>query len=202
VRLISQVKPARSIFVGLSIGGLFASRAWLNGADAAGLVFINTLRRDGPRLRWISDALVRAVGVGGLALFRDLFLPLLMNEDWLQENRPNFLKSNAAYTPLEPGSGHFKLLSEAGRRSDWHLPYEQLKLPTLVITGLQDHVFLEKDVVDDLFARLPNGRRVDMTDAGHLIPAEKPEELAKILLSFAKETVKWASGTNTRGWHI
>jgi pimeloyl-ACP methyl ester carboxylesterase len=87
VNLITHVKPARAIFVGLSIGGLFASRVWLQGTHAAGLVLINTLRRDGPRLRWISDALVRAVKVGGLTLFRDLFLPLLMNENWLQENR-------------------------------------------------------------------------------------------------------------------
>ena len=187
VNLVTHVKPARAIFVGLSIGGLFASRAWLKGADAAGLVLINTLRREGPRLRWISDALVRAVKVGGLTLFRDLYLPLLMNEKWLQENRSSFLVSNSQYTSLDPDSGHFKLLSEAGRKSDWDLPYGQLKLPTLVITGLQDHVFFERDVVDELFSRLPNGQRADMPDAGHLIPGEQPEELAELLISFAKE---------------
>jgi pimeloyl-ACP methyl ester carboxylesterase len=130
---------------------------------------------------------VRAVKVGGLTLFRDLFLPLLMNENWLQENRSNFLVSNSQYASLEPASGHFKLLSEAGRKSDWDLPYEQLELPTLVITGLQDHIFLEKDVIAELFSSLPNGRRVDMPDAGHLIPAEQPEKLAELLVSFAKE---------------
>ena len=69
------------------------------------------------------------------------------------------------------------------------MPYEEMDLPTLVITGLEDHVFLEKNVVDDLFMRLPKGQRVDMPDAGHLIPAEKPEELTDILLTFAKEVV-------------
>jgi hypothetical protein len=54
-------------------------------SQAIGLVLINTLRREGPRLKWIGDALVRAVEVGGLPLFRDLFLPLLMNEDWLYQ---------------------------------------------------------------------------------------------------------------------
>jgi pimeloyl-ACP methyl ester carboxylesterase len=186
-RLLSQVKPARAIFVGLSIGGLFASRVWLQGAEATGLVLINTLRRDGPRLKWISDALVRAVTVGGLTLFRDLYSPLLMNEDWLRENRSAFLETNPQYEPLEPASGHFKLLSEAGRKSDWDLPYANLDLPTLVITGLQDHVFFEKDVVDELFDRLPHGQRADMPNAGHLIPAEQPGELAELLISFAKE---------------
>ena len=57
----------------------------------------------------------------------------------------------------------------------------------LVITGLQDHVFFEKDVVDALFAEIPDGRRIDMPDAGHLIPGEQPEALARNLVSFAKE---------------
>jgi pimeloyl-ACP methyl ester carboxylesterase len=110
-----------------------------------------------------------------------------MNEEWLEINRPVFLKPHAEYTALSPESGHFKLLAEAGREADWDLPYERLDLPVLVITGLQDHVFLEPDVVDDLFSRLPRGRRVDMPEAGHLIPAERPEALAGNLLAFAKE---------------
>jgi pimeloyl-ACP methyl ester carboxylesterase len=88
---------------------------------------------------------------------------------------------------LSPESGHYKLLADAGREADWDLPHERLDLPVLVITGLQDHVFLEPDVVDDLSSRLPRCRRVDMPDAGHLIPAERPEALADSLLSFIKE---------------
>lgn len=186
VQLLGHVRPVRPVLVGLSIGGLFAARAWLAGADALALVLINTLRKDGPRLKWIGDALVRAVETGGLELFRDLFLPLLMNEEWSENNRASFLKSDADYLPLPPESGHYKLLAEAGRGADWDLPYERLDLPVLVITGLQDHVFLERDVVDDLFSRLPNGRRVDMPHAGHLIPAERPAALAEELLAFVK----------------
>jgi pimeloyl-ACP methyl ester carboxylesterase len=187
IELLNEVRPPRPIMVGLSIGGLFAARAWLKGAEALGLVLINTLRKDGPRLRWIGDALVRAAEVGGLDLFRDLYLPLLMNDNWLEANRSNFLKSGPSYAALSPDSGHYKLLAEAGREADWDLPYERLNLPVLVVTGLQDHVFLEIDVVEDHFSRLPNGRRIDMPDAGHLIPAERPEALADSLLSFIKE---------------
>ena len=185
--LLAEVAPARPILVGLSIGGLFAGRAWLAGSPAIGLVLINTLRQEGPRLKWIGDALVRAVEVGGLPLFRDLFLPLLMSEEWLQKNRPDFLQPDSEYTALEPGSGHYKLLSEVGRSSDWDIPYEDLKLPILVITGLQDHVFLEPEVVAALLTRIPDGRRIDMPAAGHLIPSEQPEALAQALISFAQE---------------
>ena len=94
---------------------------------------------------------------------------------------------DSEYTVLEPDSGHYKLLSEVGRHADWDIPYEDLNLPTLIITGLQDHVFLERDVVETLFARIPDGRRADMPAAGHLIPSEQPEEFAEVLISFAKE---------------
>ena len=187
VKLLAEVLPVRPILVGLSIGGLFACRAWLAGSKAVGLVLINTLRREGPRLKWIGDALVRAVEVGGLPLFRDLFLPLLMGQDWLQKNRPDFLLPESQYPALEPGSGHYKLLSEAGRSANWDIPYDRLNLPTLVITGLQDHVFLEKEVVEELFSKIPDGRRTDMPAAGHLIPAEQPEALAEAFISLAKE---------------
>lgn len=187
--LLDHLAPAHSVLVGLSIGGLFAARALLAGSSAKALVLINTLRQDSARLRWIGDALVRAVSVGGLDLFRDLFLPLLVNEQWLTAQRNNFLKKEAVYAPLAPENGVFRLLSDAGRDADWDLPYEQLTLPTLVITGLQDHVFLEPAVVDKLSARLPNAQRLDIADAGHLIPAEQPEQLADALIRFGQEVM-------------
>ncbi len=187
VKLLEALKPPRAILVGLSIGGLFAAQTWLRDIPADGLILINTLRKSGPRLQWIGDALVRAAEVGGLDLFRDLFLPLLMNEDWQLANRASFLKPNMTYQPLPSDAGHYKLLAEAGRGADWDLPYEKLNLPVLVVTGLQDHVFLELEVVGELCARFSNVKRVDMPTAGHLIPNERPEELATIFLDFVKE---------------
>jgi pimeloyl-ACP methyl ester carboxylesterase len=185
VRLLQEVAPRRPVFVGLSIGGLFAARAHLEGADAAGLVLVNTLRQDGPRLRWINDAMVRCVEVGGLELMRDLLSPLLFDEQWLAANRKDFL-TDAGYASLDPGSGYYKLLAGGGS-ADWNLPYEQLTLPVLLISGLQDHVFFEADVVATLAARMPNARRLDVADAGHLLPAEKPEVLINALLEMAEE---------------
>ncbi len=184
VALLSEVKPPNAILVGLSIGGLYAAQAYLAGAAADKLILINTLRRDGPRLKWIGDALVRAVEIGGLQLFRDLFLPLLMNEEWQSANRQSFLTTPAQYEPLDANSGTYKLLAEAGASADWELPYERLDLPTLVVTGLQDHVFLDMADVDELYARLPNAQRLDVPNAGHLIPGERPELLTRILSEF------------------
>jgi hypothetical protein len=55
------------------------------------------------RLQWVGDALVRAAEVGGLELFRDLFLPLLMNLEWQAANRGSFM-TDKPYEPLAKDS--------------------------------------------------------------------------------------------------
>lgn len=183
MRLLSEIDPVKPILVGLSIGGLFAAHAMLRGAGADGLVLINTLRRNGPRLRWINDALVRCAEFGGLELFRDLFCPLLFNERWQAENRSKFLVQDS-YHPIDRSSGIYHLLKYAAD-ADWDLPYERLTAPMLVLTGLQDHVFLDLDDVAALTSRIPNAERKDQPDAGHMLPAECPRWLIDALVDFA-----------------
>jgi len=182
--VMEEAKPVRPVLVGLSIGGLFAARAALAGADSAGIVFINTLREDGPRLRWINDAVVRMAEVGGPDLLRDLMSPLIMNEGWQAENRDNCL-NDGDYAPIDQATGTYNLLSSA-RTSDWDIPYESLKVPVLVITGIHDRVFRDPPVVDRLAGRIPNATRVDFDDAGHMVPVEQPAKLAAAMIDFAK----------------
>lgn len=183
-RLLTEVAPPRPVLVGLSIGGLFAAGAYLAGAAVEGLVLINTLRRPGPRLDWINDATLRAAQVGGLRLLMDLNMPLLVNSERLREVRADFL-APPPYEPLDPDHGHYNLLANAAG-ADWDLPYERLALPTLVMTGLQDRVFLDRDDLEALYARLPRARRLDLPDAGHLIPVERPRATIEALLDFAR----------------
>jgi 3-oxoadipate enol-lactonase len=185
VALLNEVKPLRPIHVGLSIGGLFALDAHLAGgaARADAIVLINTLRKAGPRLDWVNDAVVRAAETGGLDLLRDLFSPLLMNEEWQANNRKDFLKSTG-YTPCKPDDAAV-LLMKSGTTADWSVPYEKIDVPTLLVTGLQDRVFYNARDVDELAARLPDARRVDLDNAGHMVPVERPAELAQALLEFA-----------------
>lgn len=184
-RLLAEVGPQRAVLLGLSVGGLYAARAWLSGGPATGLVFMNTLRRNGPRLRWINGALTRLAETGGLGLIKDAYLPLLTNESWQAENAGNFLQPGG-YTPLDRSVGIFRLI-ESGEQVDWDLPYEELNLPVLNVTGLQDRIFYDEADVTRLLARLPDVRPVALADAGHLIPIERPQALAQELLTFAEE---------------
>ncbi len=184
-QLLDGIAPPRPILVGLSIGGLFAARACLNGAAADGLVLINTLRRASTRLDWINEAVRRAAAMGGPQLVMDLYLPHLVNEEKLEEMRAVCLQDEA-YQPLDPESGPMKLLTEAAH-ADWELPYESLTLPVLVISGLRDRVFYDAGDVAALMARLPNAREITMADAGHLVPMERGAASTAALLDFAEQ---------------
>lgn len=185
--LLAHVKPARPIHVGLSIGGLFALEAHLAGGAgrAEAIVLINTLRKPSPRLDWVNDAVVRAARVGGFDLMKDLYSPLLMNTDWQAENRPAFLKDEATYTGCPPDDRALMLL-KSGATADWNVAYEQVNVPVLSITGLQDRVFLNRDDVAELAARMPQCTCLDMADAGHMIPVERPAALSAALTGFAE----------------
>jgi len=184
IQLLKFIGPPKPVFVGLSIGGIFAAWAAMQGAECAGLVFINTLRRNGPRLKWINDAVLRLTEVGGGDLLRDVMSPLIMNEKWQTDNRQNCLGDDG-YSPIDQSSGTYNLLSNA-RNTDWNFPYEQLKMPVLVITGVQDRVFRDPADIDAIYSRLPNARRIDMQNAGHMIPIEQPQSLLDALIDMDK----------------
>ena len=71
--------------------------------------------------------------------------------------------------------------------SDWAVDWAALALPVLSVTGLQDRVFYDAAVVEVLFASLPRGRRIDVAEAGHMLPMETPVPLIEGLIAFADE---------------
>jgi pimeloyl-ACP methyl ester carboxylesterase len=182
--LLAEAAPARPVLLGLSVGGLYAARAWLAGAPAEGLVFLNTLRRPGARLDWINRALTRLAAVGGLELIKDAYLPVLANDAWLAEHAGSFARDGGS-TPLDPDSGLYRLIA-SGERVDWDLPYERLDLPVLNVTGLADRLFYDPADVQACLDRLPDARPVAVPDAGHLIPIERPQALLSELRAFAR----------------
>lgn len=180
--LIQSVAPQKPILVGLSIGGIFAAHAVLKGLCVEGLVLLNTLREIGPRISWVNDALPEMVSVGGIPLFLDAMFPLLVNQEFAAAARPNFLKGD--YAPLEAKHGHVNLMRNAGA-TQWDIDYSELTLPTLVVTGLEDRVFLDREVVARLLGDLPRAQHEEWENAGHLLPLERPERLVASLQQFA-----------------
>lgn len=183
VRLCREIAPPRPILVGLSIGGLFAAQAFAKGVPAAGLVLINTLRKPSQRLAWINQAMAHGVKAGGFRLIMELSLPMLVNPDKLAEMQAT-VQTGEPYQPVDPSDGGYRLMVES-TATDWDFPWQSLTVPVLLTVGAHDRVFYVADDVDELAARIPNSTRVDFADAGHLIPAERPEAFTKALLAFA-----------------
>jgi 3-oxoadipate enol-lactonase len=187
VALIRALAPVRPVYVGLSIGGLFAAQAHLGGAPCEGLLLINTLRKPGPRLEWVVAAVHRAALTGGGRLVQDLYMPLLSGPAWQAANRQNFLK-DTPYEPVDPRSG-VALLLAAGTGADWELPYERLTMPVTVLSGLQDRVFYDAGDVGELLARLPDAQRVDLPEVGHLVTMERPQAVVDACLALVERLV-------------
>ena len=173
-KILVHVRPPRTVLVGLSIGGLYAAKAYLNGADVAGLVLVNTLRKITPRLAWMNDATLVAMKVGG---------PDLMKERFQEAHRDEFLKPETQYTPLPANTGAYNLLTWMGK-TDWDIDWSQLQCPVLVVMGTQDRIFYDPPIVAELFAKLPNARRIDVPEAGHMLPAEMPDAFLAALSDF------------------
>ena len=183
-RLLEALSPPEPILVGLSIGGLFAAQAILAGAPAKALVLINTLRRPGVRLEWINQASFVLARMGGTRLVLEANAPHIFNPEQLAAMRGNAFAA-APYQPLAPTDGLYRLF-EGSLAADWDLPWERLRLPVLNMTGLHDRVFFVAEDVEALAARLPEVRKEVFSDAGHMIPMERPREFAKRLLDFAR----------------
>jgi pimeloyl-ACP methyl ester carboxylesterase len=184
IRLLKKVKPQNPVFIGLSIGGLYATKVHLSKESypCLGLILINTLRKIGPRLTWINKSLVRLAETGGLELLRDIYSPLLFGEKWQKQNSDNFLKSHS-YTPIKKKDGAWNLL-KAGENTKWNVNWEMVDVPVFNITGLQDQIFRNDKVIAELLTQFQNIKSIEYKDAGHMIPAETPEQLAKDILKF------------------
>jgi 3-oxoadipate enol-lactonase len=185
IALIKNVDPPRMVLAGLSIGGLYAARAFFAGVPVHGMVLMNTLRRITPRIAWMNDATLRVMQVGGPNLMKDLYFHLLLGEDFTGPQREKFLLDSPDYQPLSSDSGAYNLLTWMGA-SDWNVDWSKLALPVLVITGLQDRVFYDAAIVAELYEQLPDAQRVDIPSAGHMLPQEAPAELSAALLNFAR----------------
>lgn len=183
-RVVAHVKPPKPILVGLSIGGLFAAQAVLEGLPADALVLINTLRKPGARLQWINQATVALARAGGTRLIMEANLPQLVNPEQLAAMRAGVFGPEP-YQPMDPADGLFRLLA-GSIAADWDVRWEKLKLPVLSMTGLHDRVFYVAADVEELAARIASLQRVEFGDAGHLIPIERPQAFARALLEFAR----------------
>ncbi|WBL37070.1 alpha/beta hydrolase [Tepidiforma flava] len=75
-----------------------------------------------------------------------------------------------------------------GRGAIAEIPYlweslEHITCPTLVIRAEKSKI-LSRDIAEEMVRRLPNGRFVEIPDAGHQVPLHQPEAFARAVREF------------------
>jgi 3-oxoadipate enol-lactonase len=183
-RVVAAHGGPKPILVGLSIGGLYATRAHLSGAACAGLVLLNTLREIGLRIAWVNDALPVVASRLGMAVFGDVMSPMLLNPEALRDARPKAFGQD--YEPLQKDSGLMNIIRNS-TATNWNADWGAISVPTLIITGHCDRVFRDPEVIDRLSAQINDHRREEWEDCGHMIPVERPSRLAESLAKFGSE---------------
>lgn len=181
--VLAAETPHRPILVGLSIGGLYAAEAILAGSEAEKLVLLNTLRKQSTKVEWINTLEERLIAMGGMTLVLDVLRPMLSGPDKLEAERPNHLPDEG-YTPV-PEDNPRRRLAIGVRKVDWDIAWQDLTLPVLVMTGLQDRLFRIQKDVDELTARIPDTRTITYEDGGHSMHAEYPDRFVGDLIAFA-----------------
>ncbi|HEX6156252.1 MAG TPA: alpha/beta fold hydrolase [Burkholderiales bacterium] len=83
----------------------------------------------------------------------------------------------------------FEKTLEASVAQDRAAPLEQIRVPTLVITGDEDSVY-PPAMARDIARRIPGAGLVVMNGVGHLSNLEQPEEFNQAVLQFLKHQEK------------
>ncbi len=78
-----------------------------------------------------------------------------------------------------------------GRGAIAEIPYlweslEHITCPTLVVRAEKSKV-LSREIAEQMIARLPNGRFLEIPEAGHQVPLHQPSAFADAVRSFLAE---------------
>ena len=185
VRVFDDQKPERPIMCGLSIGGLFAVRAFEKGAPAEAIALVNTLRKPNAQVEWINTLEERLIAMGGMPLVYDVLRPVLSSAAELGRIRETHLPEEG-YTPW-PEDHPRRRLANGVNKADWDFPWETLTIPALVFVGLHDRLFRIQKDVDDILTQIPNAKVAEYPDGGHSLQAEFPDEFVSDLIEFAEQ---------------
>lgn len=185
VALLDSLGLAKTHLVGLSAGAFLALQFALDHPErceslvsiAGGMQCDNHTRAIGDR--WIETFRSEGLDAYVLRLVKDLYYP-----DWSEEHLE--IVDHVRERAIETEYGAVKRWSDAIRTFDQRGRVGRLRLPTLVIHGMDDAV------VDVAHARLlrqsiPGAELKLFARTGHLPPVERPEETAEAIAAFVRK---------------
>lgn len=181
-RVMDERQVRGAAFVGLSIGGMIAQGLAAKRPDLIRVaVFSNTAAKIGEPKMW--EGRIQSIRENGLEGIADGVM-----ERWFGEAfraTPELAYWRAMMLGIEAG-GYIGCCA-AIANADLTQSTSALRLPVLGIAGSAD-LATPPDLVRETVAAIPGSRFEVIEDAGHLPCVEAPNEYARLVVDFLKET--------------
>lgn len=172
-----------AVVCGLSVGGLVAQQlAALAPECVRGLVLCGTAARIGTREGW--QARLEQVRAGGLGAVLEPVLGRWLSPEF-RARAPELERACRCLLGRAFAPGYLATL-HALREADLTEQTRQLRQPTLVVSGELDEATTPEDG-RRLAASIPGARFELLGGTAHLLPVEKPQELARLIDGFLSE---------------
>jgi pimeloyl-ACP methyl ester carboxylesterase len=178
---ILQLLPGPFIPVGCSMGGYLIFELWRRASDRIpAAVFIDTRAgADTPEAREGREETIRVLGEEGFDAFWDLQRPKL----FAPTAPPDVVERARAMSAEQPITNLVATLRALAARPDSHETASTVDVPSLVIVGEEDALTPPAEA-RELAGHLPAGTLVEIPNAGHLTPLEKPDQVNEELFVF------------------
>ena len=180
--LLDHLGIARSVIVGLSVGGVIAQGlAALHPERVAALVLSDTAHKIGTEASW--NERIDAVTKDGIASIADTIMQRWFTSAYRQPDNPDFVGYTAMLTrtPVDGYAGTCAALRDA----DLTESTRALKMPALCIVGDQDGA-TPPDLVRSMANLIRNSEFRIIPDAGHLPCIEQPDAVAGLIGTFLR----------------
>ena len=174
LRVAEHLKAAQFHLVGLSMGGRVARNVALH---YPGWLRSLTLADTSPGFDALSPEQVRRFVSERKARTPET-LRRLLGKQPRPEAYQALLESFAATHP----ESYIKTI-EASVAHDRAAPLEEIRVPTLVLTGTEDQVY-PPAMAHDMARRIPGAQLVEIEGAGHMSNLEQPERFNQAVLEF------------------
>jgi pimeloyl-ACP methyl ester carboxylesterase len=170
--------------VGSSMGGYLSFELWRQAPDRVVAVALVGTRAtpDSPEQREARDDSIRLLGEAGREPFWEELAPRLF-----ADGADAAVVAAARTVALEqPITGLVATQETIRDRIDSRPTLSTIDVPVLVVVGEEDRLTPPADS-EAMVAALPNARFSRIAGAGHLVPLERPDAVAKLLVDFLEE---------------
>ncbi|QOL81498.1 3-oxoadipate enol-lactonase [Pseudooceanicola spongiae] len=180
--LLDHLSVKDALFVGLSIGGMIAQGLAVKRLDLVrALVISNSAAKIGMPEMWAER--IRATREDGIESMADAVLERWFGKAFRATEELAAWRNMLIRQSVEGYAGCCAAISG----TDFYTPTSGLRLPVLGIAGSEDGS-TPPDLVRETIDLVPGSRFELIRGAGHLPCAEKPEDYARLLTTFIKET--------------